>query len=117
MIQFEHKLPAMNINGKRNGTYNNIELEFPCIMTTSDYELGEFIHVLRNSIRSERRLVFIDNRIIMCNINWIRDHVHTMKAFRHWEYNVDSFLNFILETQRNDGQFYELIKQYDDPHW
>lgn len=117
MIQFKHKLPSMNIDGKTNGTYNNIELEFPCIMTTTDYELGEFIHTLRNSIRAERRLVFIDHKIIMCNINWIRDHVHTMKAFCHWEYNVDSFLNFILDTQREDGQFYELIKQYDDRHW
>lgn len=117
MINFEHKLPAMNIDGAANGTYNNIELEFPCIMTTTNYDLGEFIHILRNSIRSERRLVFIDNRILMCNINWIRDHVHTMKAFRHWEYNIESFLNFILDTQRDDGQFYELIKQYDDRHW
>lgn len=117
MIQFKHKLPSMNIDGKKNGTYNNYELEFPCIMTTTDYELGEFIHTLRNSIRAERRLVFIDHKILMCNLNWIRDHVHTMKAFCHWDYNVDSFLNFILDTQREDGQFYELIKQYDDRHW
>lgn len=87
------KLPSMNIDGKRNGTYNNYELEFPCIMTTTDYELGEFIHTLRNSIRAERRLVFIDHKILMCNINWIRDHIHTMKAFCHWEYNIDSFLS------------------------
>ncbi|MBO5015758.1 MAG: hypothetical protein J6C92_08115, partial [Bacteroidaceae bacterium] len=39
------------------------------------------------------------------------------KANRHWEYNIDSFLDFIIDNQREDGQFYELIKQYDDYHW
>ena len=36
MIQFEHTLPAMNINGKMNGTYNNKELDIPGILTTTD---------------------------------------------------------------------------------
>ena len=53
----------------------------------------------------------------MVNKNWIRDHVHTMKGFRHWEYELSRFLDFIIDTQREDGQFYELVKQIDDPHW
>ena len=53
----------------------------------------------------------------MTDKNWIRDHVHVMKAMRHWEYDLKSFLDFIIETQRKDGQFYELIKQVDDKHW
>ena len=117
MINFEHRLPSMNIDGKHNGTYNNTELAFPSVLTTTDPKLGCFMHTLRSSIYSERTLVFIDGKILMCDKNWIRDHVHTMKAMRHWDYNLDSFLNFIIETQREDGQFYELIKQYDDYHW
>ena len=117
MIEFEHKLPCMFVNGKQNGTYNNKELGFPSILTTSDYKLGEFMQKLRNNITADRSLVFIDNKILLCDKNWIRDHVHVMKAMRHWEYNIDSFLNFIIDTQREDGQFYELIKQYDDFHW
>ena len=53
----------------------------------------------------------------MTDKNWIRDHVHVMKAMRQWEYDLKSFLDFIIETQREDGQFYELIKQVDDKHW
>ncbi|MDD5604207.1 MAG: trehalase family glycosidase [Eubacteriales bacterium] len=116
-IKFEHKLPAMNIDGKHNGTYNNYELGMPGILTTKDTNLGEFMHQLRNIILDDRRLVFIDGRIIMCSNKWIRDHVHEMKAFRHWEYDIGSFLNFIIETQREDGQYFELIKQWDDYHW
>lgn len=117
MIEFKHKLPAMWVDGKKNGTYNNWEVGFPSIMTTKDSELGEFIYTLRNNVFGDRRLVFIDGNILVCSNNWIRDHVHQMKANRHWEYNLNSFLDFIIDTQREDGQFYELIKQYDDRHW
>lgn len=116
-IHFCHPLPAMHVEGRNNGTYNNEELGFPGIMTTLDPRLDKFMHGLRNIIWDDRRLVFIDGKILMCSKNWIRDHVHEMKGFMHWEYNIDSFLTFIIETQREDGQFYELIKQLDDPHW
>ncbi|MBQ8742307.1 MAG: hypothetical protein IJZ03_02940 [Clostridia bacterium] len=117
MIEFQHKLPAMNINGVRCGTYNNRELGFPSILTTTDPKLGLFLHQMQSNIFADRSLVFIDGKILMTDKNWIRDHVHVMKAMRHWEYDLKSFLDFIIETQRKDGQFYELIKQVDDRHW
>ena len=117
MIEFEHKLPRRWVGERRVGTYNNVELGFPSILTTTDSKLGMFIRALRNSITAERSLVFIDGQVLMCDKNWIRDHVHIMKAMRHWEYELSRFLNFIIDTQREDGQFYELIKQYDDWHW
>ena len=117
MIEFQHKLPARHIEGRPCGTYNNRELGFPSILTTADPDLGLFLHQLRNNIYADRSLVFIDGKILMTDKNWIRDHVHVMKAMRHWEYDLGSFLNFIIETQRADGQFYELIKQVDDRHW
>lgn len=116
-IEFENVLPAMRVNGKQNGTYNNEELGMPGVLTTKDYRLGEFMHQLRNIIWDDRRLVFIDGKILVCSKNWIRDHVHEMKAFIHWEYDIGSFLDFIIDTQREDGQYYELIKQLDDRHW
>lgn len=116
-IEFENVLPAMRVGGRQNGTYNNEELGIPGILTTTDYRLGEFMHQLRNIIWDDRRLVFIDGKILMCSKNWIRDHVHEMKSFIHWEYDIRSFLDFIIDTQREDGQYYELIKQLDDRHW
>jgi len=117
MIEFQHKLPAMNINGVWCGTYNNRELGFPSVLTTTDPKLGLLLHQMRSNIFADRSLVFIDGKILMTDKNWIRDHVHVMKAMRHWEYDLKSFLDFIIETQRDDGQFYELIKQVDDEHW
>ena len=117
MIEFKHKLPAMNIGGRMNGTFNNRELGFPSILTTTDPVLGLFMKNLRTNILADRSLVFVDGKILMTDKNWIRDHVHVMKAMRHFEYDICSFLDFIIETQRKDGQFYELIKQLDDGHW
>ena len=115
-ICFQHPLPAMRVNGKPSGLYNNPEVGLPGVLTTRDSALGEMILKLY-TINNERRLVFVDGRVLMCNNNWIRDHVHNMKGFRHWEYDLRSFLDFIIDTQRADGCFYELVKQMDDRHW
>jgi hypothetical protein len=118
MVEFRHRLPAMKVDGVHyNGTYNNRELGLPSILTTSDPELGLFLHNLRCNIFQERTLIFIDGKILSTGKNWIRDHVHIMKAMKHWEYDPGSFLDFIIGTQRADGQYFELIKQMDDVHW
>ncbi|MCQ2391454.1 MAG: hypothetical protein MJ240_08515 [Kiritimatiellae bacterium] len=116
-ILFAHPLPRMRC-GKRNcGTYNNWELAYPGVLTTRDHDLGDALWHLRKVVWADRRQVFIDGRVLMCQLNWVRDHIHQMKGYCHWEYDLTSFLDFILDTQRADGQFYELIKQLDDFHW
>ena len=117
VIQFEHPLPRMRCGNVKCGTYNNAELSLPGVLTTSDSRLGMFLQKLRETIMSNRRLVFVDGKVLMCNHNWIRDHVHQMKGWRHWERDPLSFLQFIIDTQRADGQFFELLKQMDDCHW
>jgi len=116
-VLFRTPLPSMNYRGAKNGTYNNKELAIPGVLTSKDTELGCLMQTLRNTICEERSLVFVDGKKMMCNKNWIRDHVHEMKAYRHWEYDLCSFLDFIIDNQREDGCFFELIKQFDDPHW
>ena len=91
MIEFRHRLPSLFADGKQNGTYNNEEMVLPCMLTTDDSRLGEFLHRLHNAIQDDRRLVFIDGRVLGCYKNWIRDHVHEMKAFKHWEHDLRSF--------------------------
>lgn len=116
-MEFKHKLPAMKADGRDCGNYNNPEIGYPCLLSTLNHELGDFIATLRKIVRDERRLVFIDNKVLVAYLNWIRDHVHMMKAFNHFEYDLKSFMDFILDNQRDSGYFFELIKQMDDPHW
>ena len=116
-VLFDTPLPSMHVTVPPNGTYNNYELGFPSILTASDPDLGIMLYQLRNNIYSDRHFVFIDGKSLMTSKNWIRDHVHEMKGFCHWEYDLRSFLDFIIDTQREDGCYYELIKQLDDRHW
>ncbi len=107
----------MYIGDKKVGLYNNDESGLPGIFTSDGSRLGKFMHGLRNIVSDDRRLVLIDGKMLACSNNWIRDNVHQMKAYRHWDTKMRDFLNFIIETQREDGQYYELIKQLDDYHW
>ena len=117
VIPFENALPSQNLDGRHNGTYNNIELAIPGILTTQDTDLGMMMKWLRDNVHSGRHTVFVEGKAIPVYKNWIRDHVHTMKAFRHWGFDLRPYLDFTLEHQRPDGSYYELIKQMDDLHW
>lgn len=110
-------LPRMKCGANNCGTYNNWELAYPGVLTTRDHNLGDTMWHLRKVVWADRRQVFIDGRVLVCQLNWVRDHIHQMKSYCHWEYDMTSFLDFILDTQRADGQFYELMKQLDDYHW
>lgn len=116
-LVFGRPLPRMRNGETACGTYNNHEWAVPGVLTAQDARLGLFLQKLRDTIQTNRRIVFIDEKPIVCNLNWIRDHVHVMKGWMHWERDPLSFLQLILDTQRADGQYYELLKQMDDVHW
>lgn len=116
-VRFEHPLPRMRCGENACGTYNNWELAYPGFLNTLSPDFGNTLWDLRKVVWADRRLVFVDGRVLTCQLNWIRDHIHQMKGYCHWEHDLTSFLDFILDTQRADGQFYELLKQIDDVHW
>ncbi len=118
-IKFTQALPRMNnaATGKSCGYFNNKDLAIPGILTTESPSYGNFLHLLRNVINNERAIVFVDGRKFMVNKNWIRDHVHVLKAMHHWEYDYAGYVNWTIDNQREDGCILELIKQADDSHW
>ena len=79
-IEFANPLPRMRCGAVKCGTYNNMELSLPGVLTTSDARLGMFLQKMRETIMANRRLVFVDGKVIVCNLNWIRDHVQEMKG-------------------------------------
>ena len=118
-VAFTQALPRMREarTGKTCGRFNNRDLAIPGVLTTGDPTWGDFLHLLRNTINDERSLVFVDGHKMMVNKNWIRDHVHVLKAMRHWEYDYAGYVDFTLAHQRADGCILELVKQADDSHW
>ena len=57
-IKFENPLPRMRCGNVKCGTYNNMELSLPGVLTTSDARLGMFLQKMRETVmancRSER---------------------------------------------------------------
>lgn len=78
--------------------------------------LDIFIHKLIQTIRKDRRMFFVDGVPMVACINWLRDHVHEMKGYRHWEGDLLGYLDFTIAHQNPRGFFHEIIKPLDDPH-
>ena len=116
-IKFMHPLPRLRNGAVQCSVNNNPELAVPGVLTAQGKDIGFFMKTLRDVVAANRRLIFLDGKAIVCNHNWIRDHAHQMKGWCHWERDCLSFLQLIIDTQRADGMFYELVKQLDDGHW
>lgn len=78
--------------------------------------LDIFMGKLVQTVRKDRRMFFVDGQPVVASINWLRDHVHEMKAYRHWESDLLGYLGFAIDHQNPKGFFYEIIKPLDDPH-
>ncbi len=111
------EMARVNLPSNKTGTYNAVESGFPGMMSAQGPALGNLIFKLRRTVMGDRRLLFVDGRVLMVCINWIRDHIHEMKAFRHWEQDLKGFMDFILDHQSDEGWFLEMIKPLDDMHW
>ena len=116
-IKFMHPLPRLRNGPVQCSVNNNPELAVPGVLTAQGKDIGFFMKALRDVVAANRRLIFLHGKTIVCNHNWIRDHAHQMKGWCHWERDCLSFLQLIIDTQRADGMFYELVKQLDDGHW
>lgn len=110
-MNFSEKLPSYYKTG-----FNMFESGFPCLYTTKDNDLGTLILKLRHTTMEDRRVIFVDGRQIMCSNNWVRDNCHQMKSYKHWEYDMKSFIDFVIDHQTEKGFFLEFLKMLDEPH-
>ena len=81
-----------------------------------DYPLSLLFSMCRAAIESNNRVFMYGDRLIRVNLNWVRDHVLTMKGFRYFEPDLTSFLDLMLETQTDTGVFYEIIAPLTEGH-
>ena len=116
-IKFMHPLPRLRNGAVQCSVNNNPELAIPGVLTAQGKDIGFFMKSLRDVVSANRRLFFLEGKPVVCNHNWIRDHAHQMKGWCHWERDCLSFLQLIIDRQRSDGMYYELVKQLDDGHW
>jgi hypothetical protein len=68
---------------------------------------------LKKSLYESRiRTVELDGKKRRLFVSWIRDHIHTMKAYKYWEKDMSSYLEFFLERQRASGMIFDYWASY-----
>jgi hypothetical protein len=68
----------------------------------------------------EQRGLVINGRLYRMLVTWGRDHVHTLKAQKYFMQDVQSGLDYWLETQEPNGMFRDCIhpnSEYPAPAW
>jgi hypothetical protein len=45
-------------------------------------------------------------------VSWIRDHIHTMKAYKYWEKDMGSYLEFFMGRQTSKGMYFDYWESY-----
>ena len=126
MLTCEH---ICHLPCNKNNDYNLGELGIPSVMTnadigkklaTADTSINEswsrFLLILRQTVLKDRRVFLVNGKPITACINWLRDHIHEMKGFRHWEYDLKSYLTFMANQQNEQGFWYEITAVSDNAH-
>ena len=118
------KIPA-----DRYVDYNLGEFGTPCLISNNDDgkklisndpvindSFAVFMMHLRRIIARDRRSIYINGKRYTASINWLRDHIHEMKGYKHWEYDLKSYLDFMIKNQHESGFFYEITCVGDNFH-
>ena len=76
--------------------------------------IDELCPRIESFFRNDRVAYFIDGKIVQgyrCPDGygplWLRDHVHEMKAFKYWETDMTSALDYFAETQGGNGRIWD----------
>jgi hypothetical protein len=87
------------------------------------FEAGPFTALFdrcRQTVKADRnrRPIMRKGKPIHTNPNWVRDHIHEMKAYKFWETDLSSYVDALIELQQPDGFFFEILAgaHRDDDH-
>ncbi len=58
--------------------------------------------------------VTLDGKERLMFVTWVRDHIHTTKAYKYWEKDVASYIAFFMEHQTEKGMYYDYWESYKD---
>lgn len=56
--------------------------------------------------------VELDGKERQMFISWVRDHIHTMKAYKYWEKDMGSYIDFFIGRQSAKGMYYDYWESY-----
>ena len=77
---------------------------------------GTLLNDLKKNFYENSRVkkVTLDGKERLMFVSWIRDHIHTMKAYKYWEKDMGSYLDFFLGRQTPKGMYFDYWESYKD---
>ena len=76
---------------------------------------GTLLTDLKTSLSGKHvKTVQLDGKDRTMFVYWIRDHIHTMKAYKYWEKDMASYLDFFMGRQSAKGMYYDYWESYKD---
>jgi hypothetical protein len=85
--------------------------------TTFSPEAGKY-SILLNDLKSNLfkneslRIVELDGQQRQMFITWVRDHIHTMKAYKYWEKDMASYIAFFMGRANQKGMYFDYAMSY-----
>jgi hypothetical protein len=80
-------------------------------------ETGIYGHLLNDLktnlyVNSRVEKVLLDGKERLMFVEWVRDHIHTMKAYKYWEKDLASYIAFFMEHQTEKGMYFDYWDSY-----
>jgi len=79
-------------------------------------KLTSFFDTCRRTVQGDRQVRYRDGKAIHTNPNWVRDHIHEMKAYKYWAKDLTSYIDTLIELQHPEGFFYEILSTANFSH-
>jgi hypothetical protein len=75
---------------------------------------SSLLNGLKKNLYEEARVkkVILDGKERLMFVEWIRDHIHTMKAYKYWEKDMGSYLDFYMGRQTPKGMYFDYWESY-----
>ena len=75
---------------------------------------GILLDDLKNNLYEKSRIetVTLDGEERRMFISWVRDHIHTTKAYKYWEKDLASYIAFFMGRQTGTGMYFDYWMSY-----
>jgi len=77
---------------------------------------GTILNDLKKSLYNKGRVqkVTLDGKERLMFVSWVRDHIHTMKAYKYWEKDMSGYIDFFMGRQTPKGMYFDYWESYKD---
>lgn len=84
--------------------------------SSEDGKYSQLLTDLKSNLYKNESLqkVELDGQQRQMFISWVRDHIHTMKAYKYWEKDLGSYIAFFMGRQTQIGMYFDYWESYKD---